>query len=71
MGVVTLTLTAPAAWAGVVAVIEPLTTDTMVAGVPPKVTPFAPPEFAPIKFVPVIVTLVPPAVEPVDGAMLP
>ena len=58
---VTITLVAPAACAGVVAVIEvPLTTVTFVAGAPPKVT------VAPAaKFVPVIVTFVPPSVLPV------
>jgi hypothetical protein len=66
LGVVTTTLTAPAAWAGVVAVIEvALTTVTPVAAVPPKVT-----EVAPIKSVPVIVTAVPPAIGPVGGATL-
>ena len=68
MGVVTTTLTAPAAWADVVAVIEvPLTTETPVAAAPPKVTPFAPPAAAPKRFVPVMVTMVPPSVEPVTG----
>ena len=65
------TSTAPAAWAGVVAVIEVLlTTVTPVAAVPPKVTPFATPEFAPIRFVPVMVTAVPPAVVPEAVEML-
>ena len=63
---VTVTVTAPAACAGVVAVIWVLlTTATLVAAVPPIVT--AAPE---TKFVPVIVTLVPPAVEPVFGETL-
>ena len=68
MGVVTITLTRPAvAWPGVVAVIEvPLTTEIPVAAIPSKVT-----AVAPIKFVPVIVTTVPPPVGPVGGAMLP
>ena len=60
---VTTTLTAPAAWAGVVAVMEvALTTFTPVAAVPPKLT------VAPDKNpVPVMVTAVPPAVEPEVG----
>ena len=62
-GVVTCTFTAPAACAGVVAVIEvALFTVKLVAAVPPKVT-----AVAPVKFVPVMVTLVPPAVGPVFG----
>jgi hypothetical protein len=65
-GFVTLTLTAPAAWAGVVAVIDVLvTTMTLVAAVPPNVT------VAPLtKFVPVIVTLVLPTVGPEFGETL-
>jgi len=60
------TSTAPAAWAGVLAVIVvELTTEILVADVPPKVT-----ELAPMKFVPVMVTLVTPTVEPEVGAML-
>jgi hypothetical protein len=42
-----------------------LTTETPVAAMPSKVT-----AVVPVKFVPVIVTLVPPATGPVDGAML-
>ena len=63
---VTVTVTASAACAGVVAVIVvPFTTTTLVAAVPPNVT------VAPAaKFVPVIVTAVPPAVEPLLGATL-
>ena len=62
-GVVTTTLTAPAVFAGVCAVIEvALATTTFVAAVPPKVTPVAP-----VKLVPVIVTLVPPAGRPPLG----
>jgi len=63
---VTVTVTAPAACAGVVAVIEVLlTTTTLVAAVPPNVT------VAPLtKFVPVIVTPVPPAVDPLLGLTL-
>jgi hypothetical protein len=63
---VTVTVTAPALPAGVVAVIVvPFTTTTLVAEVPPNVTP------APAaKFVPVIVTAVPPAVDPLFGDTL-
>src|SRR5262249_19806235 len=63
---VTTTVTAPAACAGVVAVIVVLfTTTTLVAAVPPNVT------VAPAaKFVPVIVTAVPPAVGPLLGVRL-
>jgi len=59
----TVTVTAPALPAGVVAVmLEPLTTTTLFAAVPPNVT------VAPTaKLVPVIVTAVPPAVDPVFG----
>jgi hypothetical protein len=61
----TTTFTAPDEWAGVEAVIEVLlTTFTPVAAVPPKVT------VAPLrKFVPVIVTVVPPEVVPEFGAI--
>jgi hypothetical protein len=63
---VTVTVTAPALPAGVVAVIVVLfTTATFVAAVPPKVT------VAPVaKFVPVIVTAVPPAMVPLFGLTL-
>jgi hypothetical protein len=63
---VTVTVAAPAACAGVVAVIVvPFTTTTLVAAVPPIVT------VAPAaKFVPVIVTAVPPAADPLFGEML-
>jgi hypothetical protein len=58
--------TTPAAWKGVVAVIEvSLTTVTPVAAVPPKVT-----AVAPVKPDPVIVTLVPPAIGPATGVRL-
>ena len=62
---VTTTFTAPAACAGVIAVIEVLlTTFTLVAAVPPRVT------VAPVrKPVPVMVTAVPPAAVPVFGAI--
>jgi hypothetical protein len=63
---VTVTVAAPAVPAGVVAVIVVLfTTTTLVAAVLPNFTP------APAtKFVPVIVTAVPPAVDPLLGATL-
>ena len=63
---VTVTATAPALPAGVVAVIwVALTTATLVAAAAPNVT------VAPVaKFVPVIVTAVPPAVEPLFGDTL-
>ena len=63
---VTVTVTAPAVPAGVVAVIDvALTTVTFVAEALPNVT------VAPVtKFVPVIVTAVPPAVVPVFGDTL-
>jgi len=62
-GVVIATLTAPAACAGVVAVIvDASTTVTPVAAVPPKVT-----DDALVRLVPVMVTEVPPAVEPLLG----
>jgi hypothetical protein len=63
---VTVTVTAPALPAGVVAVmVVLLTTTTLVAAVPPNVT------VAPAaKFVPVIVTAVPPDTVPVIGDKL-
>ena len=62
---VTTTLTAPAAWAGVVAVIEVLFTNvTPVADVPPSFT------VAPAKNpVPMMVTAVAPLVGPVLGVI--
>ena len=61
--VVTTISTAPAAWAGVVAVIDvALFTVTPVAAAPPIVTPVAP-----VKSLPVMVTGVPPAVMPALG----
>jgi len=60
---VTTTVTAPAVWLGVFAVIDVLlATATFVADVPPNFT--VAPE---TKFVPVIVTPVPPAVDPEFG----
>ena len=65
-GLVTVTVTVPALPVGVVAVIVvPFTTVTFVAAVPPNVT------VAPAtKFVPVIVTAVPPATGPTLGDTL-
>ena len=63
---VTVTVTAPALPAGVMAVMVVLfTTTTLVAAAPPNVT--VAPE---AKFVPVIVTAVPPPVDPVFGDTL-
>ena len=63
--VVTRTLAVPALPGGVVAVIVvELTTMTFVAAAPPMVT-----AVAPVRLVPVIVTLVPPSVGPVAGEM--
>jgi len=63
---ITVTVTAPALPAGVMAVILVLlTTATLVAAVLPNVT--VAPE---AKFVPVIVTAVPPEVEPLFGLTL-
>jgi len=63
---VTVTVTAPTLPPGVVAVmVVPFVTTTFVAAVPPNVT------VAPAaKFVPVIVTAVPPATGPLFGATL-
>ena len=59
----TATLAVPAVPAGVVAVMEvAFTTTTLVAAAPPRAT-----LVAPVKLVPVMVTVWPPAVEPVDG----
>lgn len=58
-------MTAPASWAGVVAVIcVAESTVNELASVPPKVT-----VLAPVNPVPVIVTVVPPAVVPEAGAI--
>ena len=63
LGVVTATLFAPAVPAGVTAVmLVDETTTTLVAATPPTVT-----LVAAVKFGPVIVIAVPPAVEPVAG----
>ena len=63
---VTVTVTAPALPAGVVAVMVVLfTTTTLVAPVPPNVT-----VAAAAKFAPVIVTAVPPPVVPLFGDTL-
>ena len=65
-GLVAVTVAAPGTPAGAVAVIDvPLTTTTLVAATPPNVT------VAPAtKFVPVMVTAVPPAVVPLAGVTL-
>ena len=66
-GLVTATATKPATPDGVVQVIVvPLTTDTPVAATPPNVTD----EIGATKFVPVIVTAVPPDVGPAFGEQL-
>jgi len=63
--VVTIMPTAPALRAGVIQVIVVLSTMLReVAANPPNVT-----KVAPVKFVPVIVTFVPPTVLPDDGEM--
>ena len=60
-----MTLAVPTLPAGVVAVIVvALTTETLVAAKPPMVT-----GVAPVKPVPVMVTLVPPPVVPLVGEM--
>ena len=65
-GVVTRTLAVPRLPAGVLQVIVvALTTTTLVAAAPPMVT-----AVVPVKFVPVIVTAVLPAVLPLVGEML-
>ena len=65
-GVVTKTLAAPTVPAGVVAVmVVELTKAKVAALTPPMVTPVAP-----VKSVPVMVMLVPPAVEPLVGEIL-
>ena len=62
---VTRTLATPAAWAGVVQKrVVGLTKPTSVAATPPMVTPVMP-----VKKVPVMVTMAPPAVLPVLGEM--
>ncbi len=64
--VVTIMPTSPSLRAGVIQVIVVLfTTLIEVAAIPPNVT-----DVAPVKEVPVIVTLVPPAVLPVNGEIL-
>ena len=65
-GVVTKTLAVPAVPAGVVTVmLVELTTTRLVAAVPPMVT-----AVAPVKSVPVMVMLVPPATGPLVGEIL-
>jgi hypothetical protein len=64
---VTTTFTVPAELAGVIAVIEvSLTRTTLVAATPPIKTEVT----VGVKPVPVMVTAVPPAVEPVAGEIL-
>ena len=64
--VVTITFTAPALLAGVIQVIVVLFTTLIdVAAKPPNVT-----DVAPVKFVPIIVVLVPPVVLPVNCEIL-
>ena len=63
---VTVTVTAPAALAGVAAVMLVLLTTTTFAAAPPPNVTVAPAA----KFVPVIVTAVPPAVGPPFGDTL-
>ena len=66
LGVVTTIVTAPAVPAGVITVIEvSLTTVSEVPAFPPKVT-----DVASVNRRPVIVTVVPPAVDPVAGRTL-
>src|SRR5262249_39915979 len=63
--VVTVTSNAPARWEGATAeIVVGESTLNEAARVPPNTT-----AVAPIKFVPVIATFVPPAVEPTDGVM--
>src|SRR5438034_6633049 len=63
-GVVTVTSTAPSAWAGATAVmVESLTAVKLAAAVVPNVT-----AVAPVKPEPVIVTAEPPAAGPACGA---
>ena len=54
-----MTVTAPAGFAGVVTVIAVLVVETIAAAVPPKVT-----DVVPVKPVPLMTTVVPPAVDP-------
>ena len=63
--VVTSMLTAPAVWAGVVAVILVGLITVKLTAVPPMLT-----AVAPAKLLPVIVILVPPAADPVEGETL-
>ena len=67
VGVVTVTFTAPVnTFNGVMAVmVVELTTTTLVAALPPKLT-----AVAPVNSVPMIVTAVPPLMEPVFGVTL-
>ena len=62
LGVVTVTSAMPAPAGEVAVICVGLTTEKLAAGVAPKLT-----ALAPVKSVPVIVTLVPPAAGPDDG----
>ena len=65
-GVVTITETTPAAWAGVMQVIEvALAMTTLAAAEPPNAT-----DVVPVKPVPVMVTLVFPVIGPLFGDTL-
>ena len=65
-GVVTVTSTTPALWAGVLTTMDvSLATVKLAAGLPPNAT-----AVAPVKLVPVNVTVVPPLVTPLAGATL-
>ena len=61
-GVVTMTSTVPAAWAGLVTTIWVLVLEMIVAATPPKVT-----LVTQSKAVPVMVTVVPPVLGPLLG----
>ena len=61
-GVVTAMSTPPAVWAGVTTVMVVSLTTVKVAAMPPIVT-----ALAPVKLLPVIVTVVPPSVVPLVG----
>lgn len=62
LGVVTVTSTVPLPGGEVAVIVVELTTETLVAAFGPKLT-----AVAPVRFAPLIVTLVPPAAGPDDG----
>lgn len=64
LGVLTFTMHGPAGFGGVLTPIEVAVAEAIATGVPQKVTLVAPP-----RFVPVIVTEVPPTVDPDAGAI--